>query len=110
MLASRWHSPPKLGIGVDLRHRDVQGGQPVGVHRSLTSPSSTPTRTPGSSATLRSSRVVFPAPGALMKFSTVTPARSKSARLARGDRVVRVQRLLDHGHLCPMHAASSSSL
>ena len=32
---------------------------------------------------VRSSSVVLPAPGALMKFTTVTPLRSKSSRFAR---------------------------
>ncbi len=35
MFASRWHSPPKPGIGVDLRHRHVQRGEPVGVVAAL---------------------------------------------------------------------------
>src|SRR3954451_10375190 len=50
-----------------------------------TSPSSTPTRaTPSSPCTTRSSRDVLPAPGALIRFTTLTPVRSKSARLPRG--------------------------
>src|SRR5919206_85731 len=46
-----------------------------------TSPSSTPTRTPGSSATVRSRIDVLPAPGALIRLTANTPARSRSARL-----------------------------
>src|SRR4051812_10917289 len=49
-----------------------------------TSPSSTPTRaTPSSPRTTRSSSAVLPAPGALIRLTTLTPVRSKSARLAR---------------------------
>src|SRR5215218_4831741 len=46
-----------------------------------TSPSSTPTRTPGSAPTVRSRSAVLPAPGALIRLTATTPARSRSARL-----------------------------
>ncbi len=35
MFASRWHSPPKLGVGVELRHRHVQRGEAIRVEAAL---------------------------------------------------------------------------
>src|SRR5262249_50348548 len=43
----------------------------------------TPARTPSSEPSAASSSEVLPAPGALIRFTTATPARSKSARFAR---------------------------
>ena len=101
----------EAGVGVELGDRHVQAGEAVGVQRALhvALEHARRARRAGSSTT-RSSSVVLPAPGALMKLTTVTPARSKSARLARGDRVVGVERLLDDLHLGAMHAASSTSI
>src|SRR5215213_3334608 len=50
--------------------------------RPWTSPSRTPARMPSRSASVRSSSDVLPAPGALIRLTTVTPCRSKSSRLA----------------------------
>ena len=83
MFASRWHSPPKPGVGVELRDRHVQRGQPVGVHRALhvalehADAHARAGRPPRARAAPSCRR-----PGALMKFTTRTPARSKSARFA----------------------------
>ena len=82
MFASRWHSPPKLGAVLSCVTGTCSADRRSASIEPCTSPSSTPTRTPGRSAMVRSSSEVFPAPGALMKFTTFTPARSKSARLA----------------------------
>ena len=72
-------------VGVELRDRHVQQRQPVGVeaalHVALQHARAHAASPRPSSA--RSSSVVLPAPGALIRLTTVTPARSKSARLAR---------------------------
>ncbi len=84
MFASRWHSPPKPASVFSCVDRHVQRRQPVGVHASPPRrPRARRRARPRRSASTRSSSVVLPAPGALMKFTTRTPARSKSSRLAR---------------------------
>src|SRR5215203_5289497 len=83
MFASRWHSPPKAGSVLIWVTGTWRWESRSASRLPRTSPSSTPTRTspvPPSSA--RSSSVVLPAPGALIRLMTVTPAASKSARLA----------------------------
>ena len=74
MFASRWHSPPKPGLGVELDHRDVHGGDPVGVHAALhvaLEHADADAVEPGED---RSSSDVLPAPGALIRLTTATPA------------------------------------
>ena len=111
MLASRWHSPPKplsvLSCTTGMCRTDRRSASKL----PATSPSSTPTRRPSSASpsSARSSSVVLPAPGALMRLTTVTCSRSKSLRLAPGDRVVGVEGVLDDPHLGAVHAAFSSS-
>ena len=73
MLASRWHSPPKPGSVLSCVTGTCRLARRSASIEPCTSPSSTPTRTPRSSATTRSSSVVLPAPGALMKLTTLTP-------------------------------------
>ena len=63
---------------------------------------------PSRSPRTRSSSEVLPAPGALMKLTTATPARSKSSRLSRA--IVSAKRVLDDLDLHPVHATSSTSM
>ena len=84
MLASRWHSPPKPGSVLSWVTGTCRADRRSASNEPWTSPSSTPTRTaPRPSISTRSSSAVLPAPGALIRLTTRTPARSKSARLAR---------------------------
>ena len=70
--------------GVELDDRHVQRGQALGVERALdVALEHAPRARSPVSASTRSSSAVLPAPGALIRLTTVTPARSKSARLAR---------------------------
>ena len=83
MFASRWHSPPKLGSVLIC----VTGTCSAAIRSASTCPSRRPRARrrarPEGSPTTRSSTVVLPAPGLPIRFTTVTPSRSKSARFAR---------------------------
>ena len=84
MFASRWHSPPKPGSVLSCVTGTCRTRQPVGVHAALHVALEHARRArPSSSGSTRSSSVVLPAPGALMRFTTVTPARSKSCAVGR---------------------------
>src|SRR4051794_19163793 len=83
MFASRWHSPPKPLPVLSCTTGTCSEATRSASRLPCTSPSSTPARTPSRSPSAASSSDVLPAPGALMRFTTATPARSKSSRLAR---------------------------
>ena len=85
MFASRWHSPPKPPSVLSCTTGMCRWASRSASRLPCTSPSSTPARTPSRPwwPSARSSSVVLPAPGALIRFTTVTPWRSKSSRLAR---------------------------
>ena len=84
MLASRWHSPPNPFPVLSWVTGMCRVASRSASIEPCTSPSSTPTRIcPSGSPIARSSSVVLPAPGALIRLRTVTPWRSKSSRLAR---------------------------
>ena len=70
MLASRWHSPPKPGSVLSWVTGTCSAASRSASSVPCTSPSSTPTRTPSRSPSTRSSSVVLPAPGALMRLTT----------------------------------------
>src|SRR4051794_32878520 len=82
MFASRWHSPPKPGSVLICATGTCSPASRSASALPCTSPSSTPARTPSRPASARSSTEVLPAPGALMRLTTATPAASKSARFA----------------------------
>ena len=84
MLASRWHSPPKPPSVFSWVTGTCSADRRSASNEPATSPSSTPMRVPfrARASIIRSSRVVLPAPGALIRFTTRTPAWSKSCRLA----------------------------
>ncbi len=83
MFASRWHSPPKPTLVCNWVTGTCSEASRSASSEPWTSPSSTPARTPPSPPSTRSSSAVLPAPGAPIRFATVTPWRSKSSRLAR---------------------------
>ena len=85
------------GVGVELVDRDVQQRR-AGRRRSVpcTSPSSTPARTPlARPASARSSSGVLPAPGALIRLTTVTAGAVEVLAVGARDRVVGVEHVLD---------------
>ena len=70
MFASRWHSPPKPAPVLSWTTGMCSEASRSASSEPCTSPSSTPTRTPSTEDSTRSSSVVFPAPGALIRFTT----------------------------------------
>ena len=83
MFASRWHSPPKPPSVFSWVTGTWRCDRRSASRLPWTSPSSTPGRTsPSPARKTASSSEVLPAPGALIRFTTDTDSRSKSARLA----------------------------
>ena len=85
MLASRWHSPPKPASVLSCTTGTCRRGEAVGVeaalHVALEHARAHAARGPARARARAASSC--PRPGALIRFTTVTPARSKSSRLAR---------------------------
>ena len=99
--------------GVELRHRDVQrrraGRRPAALHVALEH-ARPRTSVERPSPSTRSSSVVLPAPGALIRFTTRTPRAVEVGAVGLGDRRVRVERVLGDLHRwCDACAASSST-
>ena len=111
MLASRWHSPPKPGIGVQLGHR-ARAGWPGGRRRASPGRRPRARRRARPAGRRRRARAASSCrrPGALMKLTTLTPARSKSARLAWAIVLLASSASSTTLTLCAMHAASSTSI
>jgi hypothetical protein len=100
----------EAGVGVELGHRHVQRGQPVGVHRALHvalqhahAHSRQVGHHPLEQRGLAGARSAHEVHDAHAGPVEVGPVRL-------GDRVVGVERLLDDPHLCAMHSASSTSI
>ena len=83
MVASRWHSPPNpLAVFTSATGTPVAASRSASMAVSM-SPSITPTRSSGASRAKTShKRVVLPAPGDDITFTTATLAAAKSLRLA----------------------------
>ena len=72
----------EAAVGVELDDRHVQRGEPVGVEAALHVALEHADAHVAELAQHPLEHDVLPAPGALIRLTTVTPARSKSARLA----------------------------
>ena len=103
MLASRWHSPPKPPSVLSWVTGTCSAASRSASMQPCTSPSSTPTRTPGQVghhpleqrglARARRAHEVHDAHARAVEVGAV----------GLGDRVVGVERVLDDPHLCAMH-------
>ena len=69
----------RLQLGVRASWSSTEARDPVRVHAPGTSPSRTPARRPFRLPSAASSSDVFPAPGALIRLTTLIEARSKSS-------------------------------
>ena len=97
----------EAAVGVQLHHRHVQRGQPVGVQAALHVALQHAHAHVAHVAEHASSSVVLPAPGARHQVHHGHRLAVEVGPVGVGDRGVRVQGLLGHLHLGAVHAASS---